>query len=241
VIGVQVVAAFAWVGFAAMLAATRASAAGARPPAWWCMPGMTLGRTVSSDPLAAAVAGSPMWSLMALAMTLPAAIPVTQHVAINSFRRRQWRAVAEFLLAYLVLWLVFGFLAMTALALLPSASPSLLLAAGLLVAAAWELTPLKRVALNRCHRSSPLPPRGWRASAGVARFGVMHGGACIASCWGAMLVMLVAPSGRLAWSVALTVVTAWEKLTRRPRRAARVTAALFTGAAAGVALSLLLG
>jgi predicted metal-binding membrane protein len=181
-----------------------------------------------------------MWSLMALAMTLPATIPVTQYVAINSFRRRQWRAVGEFLLAYLGLWLVFGFLAMSGLALLPSSSQGVLLTAGLLVAAAWELTPLKRLALNRCHRSSPLPPRGWRASAGAARFGLMHGGACVASCWAPMLVMLVAPSGRLAWSLALTVATAWEKLTRRPRRAARVVAAVFTGAAAGVALSLLL-
>jgi predicted metal-binding membrane protein len=240
VVGVQLVAAIAWVGFAAMLATTRASAASAQPTTWWCMPGMTLGRTASSDPLAAALAGAPMWTLMALAMTLPAAIPVAQHVAINSFRRRQWRAVAEFLAVYLGLWLAFGLLAMTGFALLYSTSQSLLLAACLILAAAWELTPLKRLALNRCHRSSPLPPRGWRASAGVARFGLMHGSACIASCWGAMLVMLTVPSGRLAWSAALTVVTAWEKLTRRPRRAARFTAAIFAGAAVGVVVSLLL-
>jgi predicted metal-binding membrane protein len=216
------------------------AAARARPAAWWCMPGMTLGRAASSDPLAAALAGAPMWSLMALAMTLPAVIPVAQHVAVNSFRRRQWRAVSEFLAVYLGLWLAFGLLAMSGLSVLSWASQRVLLAAGLALAAAWELTPLKRGALNRCHRSWPLPPRGWRASAGVARFGLMHGGACIASCWGAMLVMLLVPTGRLAWSAALTSVTAWEKLARRPRRAARITAVAFASAAAGVMLSLLL-
>ncbi len=123
VVGVQITAALAWVGFAAMLAATQATAASAgEPSVWWCMPGMSLGQSGSSDPLATAFAGGPMWILMALAMTLPAAVPATQHVAVNSFRRRQWRAVAEFLAVYLGLWLVFGFFAMAGLALLASAS-----------------------------------------------------------------------------------------------------------------------
>jgi predicted metal-binding membrane protein len=241
-ITVQVAVLLAWIGYAAMLAATRAPPASAGPSAWWCMPGMALGgSTSSSGPLAAALAGVPMWSLMAFAMTLPGAVPAAQHVAINSLGRRQWRAVAEFLAVYLGLWLAFGLLAMAALTLLPSVPPARMLAAALLLAAIWELTPLKRLALDRCHRSSPLPPRGLRASAAVTRFAWINGSACIGMCWPAMLAMLLAPTARLGWAAGFTGLATYQKLTRRPRRATRRAAALLAAAAIGVVLGLALG
>ena len=97
----------------------------------------------------------------------------------------------------------------------------ILLAAVLGLAAAWELSPAKRWAINRCHRTSPLPPSGWRASLGTARFGFLHGGACVASCWPLMLVMAAAPSARLAWSAGLAGLGVAEKLALKPRRATR--------------------
>jgi predicted metal-binding membrane protein len=242
VLGVEVLAALAWIGLAAMAAALPSPAPSGASTAsiWLCMPGM--GGAGGGGPLAVAVAGLPMWALMSVAMNLPTAVPATRHVAVNSFRRRRRRAVAEFLAVYLALWLAFGLAAMTGLALLPAASPGLLPIAGLALAAAWELSPLKRRALNGCHRSAPLPPRGWRASAGVARFGLINGTACIASCWPAMLLMLTAPAGRLAWCAGLTAMMASEKLSRRPRRAARrVSAVLGVALAAAVVAALLAG
>jgi predicted metal-binding membrane protein len=239
---VQGVVLVAWIGYAAMLAAAGAPPGRAAPSAWWCMPGMTLGAgTSGGNPLDAALAGAAMWSVMVLAMTLPGAIPAVQHVAVNSLRPRQRRAAVEFLAVYLGLWLVFGLLAITGLALLPSISTEWLLALALLVATAWELTPLKRRALNRCHRSFPLPPRGVRASAAVMRFGWMNGSACIAMCWPTMLAMLLAPTARLGWAAGLTGLAIHSKLTRRPRRAARWAAALLGAAAIGVLLGLVLG
>jgi predicted metal-binding membrane protein len=164
--------------------------------------------------------GMPMWSLMALAMMLPAALPATAHVARNSLPQRRGQAVFEFLVAYLLPWLGIGALFLLALALLPDARAAVLLAAALGVATAWELSPGKRWALNRCHRTSPLPPSGWRASLGASRFGLLHGGACVASCWPLMLVMAAAPTARLAWCAGLGCVGLVEKLSFRPRRSA---------------------
>ncbi len=223
-------AALAWVALAldlvpmAMASGGGAAKAISGPP-WICaLPGMHMaagGPGGSGGAAAQVLAGMPMWSLMALAMMLPVALPATSHVATNSMRRRRGRAVVEFLVAYLALWLAFGVLALLLLAMLPLDRAAVLLAAVLGLAAAWQLSPAKRWAINRCHRTSPLPPRGWRASLGTARFGFLHGGACVASCWPLMLVMAVAPSARLAWCAGLAGVGVAEKLALKPRRAAR--------------------
>jgi len=111
------------------------------------------------------------------------------------------------------------------------------LAAVLAIAAAWQLTSAKRRALNACHLPSPLPPRGWRASAGVARFGLRNGGACVGSCWAAMLAMAVVPSSHLLWMASLTGFVVTEKLSRRPRHATARGAALLAATALAAAVA----
>jgi predicted metal-binding membrane protein len=212
-----------------MAMASAASPTASVGPLWLCdlSSGMTMTPGAGSGgPVAMALAGMPMWSLMALAMMLPAALPAASHVAVNSLRRRRGRAVSEFLAGYLVLWLGFGVVVLTGLAALPTDRAVILLAAALGVATAWEISPAKQWALRRCHRATPLPPTGWRASVGATRFGVLHGGACVASCWPLMLVMAVAPSARLAWCAGLAVLGLAEKLTLKPRRRARRLGAL---------------
>jgi predicted metal-binding membrane protein len=223
-------AVLAWIALAldlmpmAMASSGGATGVASGPP-WLCaLPGMHMGSDGpggSGGPVGQALAGMPMWSLMAVAMMLPAALPATAHVATNSLRRRRGRAVSEFLLAYLALWLAFGAVTLLVLALVPLDRTTVLLVAVLGLAAAWELSPAKRWALNHCHRTSPLPPSGWRAGLGSARFGFIHGGACVASCWPLMVVMAVAPSARLAWCAGLAGLSVTEKLALKPRRATR--------------------
>jgi predicted metal-binding membrane protein len=249
VLAVGALAAVAWVVLAVDLASMPGMASAATPgfssaPPWICSPAGSAGMAASGGAGGAAgraLAGLPMWSLMAPAMMLPAALPATSHVATNSLRRRRGRAVSEFLAAYLALWLGFGAPVLLLLALLPLDRAADLVAAGLAVAALWELSPAKRWALNRCHRTSPLPPNGWRASLGTARFGLLHGGACVASCWPLMLVMAVAPSARLAWCAALAGLGLAEKLTFKPRRSARRVGLLFALAAALAGLAVPIG
>lgn len=239
VVGTQLLAAAAWVAFLALLLASRTPGTATSPSAWWCMPGMAPSRPSSLSPLAMAAVGTPMWGLMAVATTLPAALPALQHVANNSFQRRERRAVLEFLAVYISLWMAFGLLAMTSLALLvPPGQPGVL-AACLAIGAFWEMTPAKRSALNRCHRSSPLAPRGLQASVSVARFSWINGSGCVASCWLMMLVMLIARTAQLEWAVGLAGLAAYEKASRTPRRARRCVAAVLAAGASGVILGIL--
>jgi predicted metal-binding membrane protein len=109
------------------------------------------------------------------------------------------------------------------------------------LAAIWQLTPLKRRAMRACHRGKTLPPQGWRATAGVARFGLFNAGACIVSCWALMLAMASAGSARLVWMAALTGIVAAEKLSLKPGQTRRRVAALLAAAALGTATAALLG
>jgi predicted metal-binding membrane protein len=181
-----------------------------------------------------------MWGLMAFAMMVPTAMPALRHVGVNSIYWRRRRATAEFLTVYLGIWLSFGLLMLLALSPWRQAHSPYAVAAALMAAALWQLTPAKRQALLACHRSLPLPPEGWRASVGAARFGLYNGGACLASCWTMMLAATLAGAGVL-WMGAMTVAMSVEKLAVRPRRAARRIAILLAAAALAIAANAALG
>jgi predicted metal-binding membrane protein len=206
---------------------------------WWCAPaaGMPGGAGAAhGNSLALAVAGLPMWALMSAAMMMPAALPAVKHVAVNSLSWRRRRATVEFLTAYLAIWLGYGTALLTALASeKPAGTKTLVLA--LAVAAGWQMTALKRRALGACHRSSPLPARGWRATTGVLRFALRNGCACVGSCWALMLVMALAAKTQPVCLVGLTAVIYAERRSNRPRHATRRTAALLLSAIAVVAFA----
>jgi predicted metal-binding membrane protein len=249
---VELGVAAAWVGMAAasgeVLPGGGAQGSGlVGGPLWLCMPGMAAGGgSGSGGGGVLAYAGglgtaAPMWTLMAVAMMLPAALPAVRHVAVNSLYWRRRRAMVEFLLVFLAVWVLFGVIVLGALARWPAAGSGLALAVALGLAAAWQLTPFKARALRACHQSEPLPPYGWRASAGVARFGLRNGTACLASCWALMLTMAAAGTARLAWMAALTAIVIVEKLSLKPRRTARrVALALAALGAGALAFALLL-
>lgn len=176
-----------------------------------------------------------MWTLMCVAMMLPTAEPAVHHTARNTLAWRRGRAVIAFVAVYLGIWAAYGAVALAVAGPLAPASTGAL-ATVLLVAACWELTPLKRRALRACHRSVPLAPRGWRATRSVIRFGLRNGCACVASCWAIMLVMAVVASHALAWMVVLAAIVAAQKLLPRPDRTTRAAAATLAGAAGLVLL-----
>ena len=173
-----------------------------------------------------AASGLPSWVLMTVAMMGPAALIAIRHAGLNSLRRRRQRAIAEFSVAYLAVWAAFGLLAQVAATFMPAARGPAVLAAVLVAAAAWQLSPLKRRCLRGCHRSLPLPPRGWRADQGALRFGLRNGLYCVGTCWCLMLVMIAAPGGQLLWTAGLTGIITAERLLPRPRGTTRVVAAM---------------
>ncbi|HXO09974.1 MAG TPA: DUF2182 domain-containing protein [Solirubrobacteraceae bacterium] len=200
--------------------------------------GGTVGASLIGSGAALALA---MWALMVVAMMVPAALPAVQHVAVNSLRWRRNRAVATFVAVYISIWIAFGALLVALSPLWSGADGKLVLAVALTLAAGWQLTVYKRRALRDCHRPSPLPPHGRRATAGVIGFGWRNGVACLGSCWAMMLAMAVASSMMIFWMVALTGVVLTEKLATKPRVATRLAAVLLGAGALLTAGGTLLG
>jgi predicted metal-binding membrane protein len=177
-------------------------------------------------------AALPMWGGMTVAMMLPGALPALRHVAHHSLRRRRRRAMAEFLGVYLVGWTLAGGGLLAALAW-TRPDRGVVLPLALAAAAGYQLSPAKRRALQRCHRSAPLPPSGPRATRGVARFAALNATGCLASCWALMLVMTLAPAAQPAWMLGLTAAITAEKRAERPRAIVRAGALALAALAAG--------
>jgi predicted metal-binding membrane protein len=196
--------------------------------------------TGASLSLASLLAAAPMWALMSGAMMVPAAMPAVQHVAVHSLYWRRRRAMAEFLLAFLAVWLAFSVFVLGPLTSWAPARSPLALPAALALAALWQLTPFKWRALRACHRPIPLPPGGWRATVGTGRFGLLNGSACLASCWAIMTAVALTGSPLLLWMAAATGLICLEKLNLKPRAAARRVAVLLAAAALGLAAAALL-
>jgi predicted metal-binding membrane protein len=186
------------------------------------------------------VASIGIWALMIVAMMLPTALPAVRHVAANSLRRRRPRAMATFVAIYALVWVAFGLLI---LALAPAWSGldrAAVAAGALALATAWQLSAAKCRALRDCHRPSRLPPTGRRATAGVVRFGMRNGTACVRSCWAMMLAMSVAVTATTFWMLAITGLVLVEKLAPRPRQATRAGALVLAVGALAVAAAALI-
>lgn len=210
--------------------------AGASP--WWCMPGMGYGGPVSGQGQGVLSAGLPMWLLMTLAMGLPGELPAAQYVATNTFVRNRSSAVTIFVAVYLAVWLGCGVGVITLASSLHGLPAGALFATALALAAGYELTGLKRRALNRCHRGKALPPHGLRRLVAVARFGWINGSGCVAACAPAMLAAWLAPVPQPLVMPGFAMVMTYQRLTRRPLTARRriasgyiLVAAAFTVAA----------
>lgn len=166
--------------------------------------------------------GVASWTLMVVAMMLPATIPVLRAVSFDSMWHRRYRSPALFLAAYLAVWVAFGAIALGAwrLAGLLGAGHALHGAATtgaiLMVAANWQLWPAHRRCLKRCHRTLALGARGRPADRACLRYGLYHARQCAGACWPLMLAMV--PGHGLALMAALTALSSWQRLARRPRR-----------------------
>jgi predicted metal-binding membrane protein len=158
------------------------------------------------------------WSLMVVAMMVPLVVGPIRTTAARSLWRRRHRAIAIFLAGYLTLWLAAGagfFLLMSIVGVNAGSPSPLLVASAFALALGWQLAPAKRRALNACHRTMPLAPRGSRADRDCFRYGLRIGAYCLTSCWALMLVCMVAKHAMGAL-VAVAVVLAAERYLRRP-------------------------
>jgi predicted metal-binding membrane protein len=162
------------------------------------------------------------WQVMVAAMMLPSSLPlVRMFAAASSGAPDRGQALAAFLLAYAAVWSGFGLLAFGGDAALHAAvasspwlaandwaiAPSVLLLAG-----AFQFTPLKDACLRACrHPASFLRRHYRRGPRGGFVLGARHGLFCVGCCWALMLVMFAAGAVSLLWMAVLTALMVHEK------------------------------
>ena len=96
-------------------------------------------------------------------------------------------------------------------------------AATLLVAAVYELTPLKDVCLGKCRSPLGFLLGAWRDGwAGALRMGADHGAWCVGCCWALMASLFALGVMSIAWMAFVAALIAAEKLL--PWRRSRPTA-----------------
>jgi predicted metal-binding membrane protein len=154
------------------------------------------------------------WILMLVAMMAPMLGPPVYHVWAGSFGRRRLRSIGCFAVGYTAVWLAAGGVLLAVELAIKTVAPQSwepVLAAAV-VAAIWQASPAKQVALNRGHAHRPFAAFGFAADWDLVRFGAEHGRWCVASCWALMLAPLLVPAGHLGAMAAVGTLMFCERL-----------------------------
>ena len=189
-----------------------------------------------------------MWAVMMVAMMVPSAAPLLLAFAAVHRRRRERGSpqaatppvivpTGVFLAGYLLVWSGFSLaatLAQWALhsaallsPMMTSASP-LLGGSLLLVAGAFQWTPLKSACLRHCRTPMGFLTTDWREGyRGALGMGLRHGAWCLGCCWALMGLLFVMGVMNLLWIGALAALVLAEKV---------VPAGHWIGRIAGLAL-----
>jgi predicted metal-binding membrane protein len=105
-------------------------------------------------------------------------------------------------------------------------------AALLLLAGAYQLTPLKRVCLRSCRSPLSFLLQRWQPGrAGAFRMGLRHGSYCLGCCWALMLLLFAGGVMNLNVILALTLWIIIEKLLPTGELVARISGAALIAAA----------
>jgi len=175
------------------------------------------------------------WVAMMGAMMFPAIVPV-----INIYRRAAGLGRAAptpiFVAGYLFIWSAIGVPAYFAWrATQDSVSRATPWAGRLtgivfLVAAVYQVTPLKSVCLQHCR--SPMSfflhqRRNLQRPIGAVTAGATHGLLCLGCCWALMAILVALGTMQLAWMLILAAVIFIEKVTPMGERFARLAAVAF--------------
>jgi predicted metal-binding membrane protein len=212
--------------------------------AWW----WTVRRMAGMDAAPGADLGTlgwftGTWVVMMAAMMLPSFAPRLAGYAALTRGRRPSRLLL-FSCGYLLAWAVAGLAAYALFELGKGVLAGELawhgggrwLSGGLLaLAAAYQLTPLKRAYLTRCREQ--LGHRGRLTSAGRSAafaLGVRNGGWCIGCSWALMAALFALGVMSLTWMALIAGLIALEKIAPRARAARLATVGVLAVLAAGV-------
>jgi predicted metal-binding membrane protein len=175
-----------------------------------------------------------VWVVMMAAMMFPSVAPT---VALYSrmTRSRSLSLPLLFAAGYLVAWAAVGVVAFVLASAAGGVASDVLAwdragrwvaGATLIVAAVYELTPLKDVCLGKCRSPLGFLLGAWRdGRAGALQMGVRHGGWCIGCCWALMASLFALGVMSIVWMAFVAGLIAFEKLLPWRRAATYGTAA----------------
>ena len=181
-----------------------------------------------------------MWAVMMAAMMLPSASPVLMLYSAAARRRGETsgQPLHVFALAagYVAVWALFSVGAVALqrilsmlLVLSPMMEVTTRRAGGviLIVAGAYQLTPMKWACLQTCRSPLVFLTERWREGRGGAfQMGAEHGMYCVGCCWALMLLLFVSGVMNLLAIVTITALVAVEKLTPFGAQGARISGVL---------------
>ena len=184
-----------------------------------------------------------VWVVMMGAMMFPSVAPTVALYA-KLTRSRSPAAPLSFTSGYLLVWGAAGALAFTLATIGGRLFGDVLAwdragrwvaAATLLLAAVYELTPLKDVCLGKCRSPLGFLLGAWRdGHSGALRMGVRHGAWCVGCCWALMASLFALGVMSIVWMAFVAGLITIEKLV--PSRRVATYAAAGALAALGVLL-----
>lgn len=161
-----------------------------------------------------------VWLVMMAAMMFPSVAPT---VALYSRMTKKRSPLSPLLFAagYLVTWTVAGLGAFTLAAVLDRIPGDVfawdragrwVAGATLVVAAVYELTPLKDICLDKCTSPLGFLLGAWRdGRSGALRMGAKHGVWCVGCCWALMASLFALGVMSLIWMAVVAGLIAVEK------------------------------
>jgi predicted metal-binding membrane protein len=192
------------------------------------------------------------WVVMMAAMMFPSTAPMVVVYDRLRVRRRELgksapaAGTALFVAGYLVSWAGFGLLGWALLEAVKGLSIDALgwnhagryVAGGvILLAAVYELTPLKHACLRRCRSPLSFLFGSWKDGApGALRLGVEHGAWCVGCCWALMAALFALGVMSIPWMAFVAALIAAEKLLPWARGASLSIAVLLVVLGVSVAL-----
>jgi predicted metal-binding membrane protein len=176
-----------------------------------------------------------VWVVMMAAMMFPSVAPTVALYA-RMARRRAPVAPLVFTSGYVATWAAAGLLAYGVFdGVRGLLGPELswdsggrwLAGATLVVAAAYEVTPLKNVCLSKCRSPLGFLLGAWRDGLrGAFEMGARHGAWCVGCCWALMAALFALGVMSLAWMAFVAAIIALEKTLPARRAVTYATAGL---------------